>query len=71
MLLAAGGGRGGFAAGHRLPNRFAARWRPGQHRGRPADFHLPLVPLSLETLYIILPYSLILAAIGLIESLLT
>ena len=34
-------------------------------------FHLPLVPLSLETLYIILPYSLILAAIGLIESLLT
>ena len=34
-------------------------------------FHLPQVPLSLETLYIILPYSLILAAIGLIESLLT
>ena len=31
-------------------------------------FHSPLVPLSLETLYIILPYSLILAAIGLIES---
>ena len=33
--------------------------------------HLPLVPFSLETLYIILPYSLIPAAIGLIESLLT
>ena len=35
------------------------------------EFHLPMVPLSLETLYIILPYSLILAGIGLIESLLT
>ncbi len=34
-------------------------------------FHLPVVPFSLETLYIILPYSVILAAIGLIESLLT
>jgi sulfate permease, SulP family len=33
--------------------------------------HIPLVPLSLETLYIIFPYALILAAIGLIESLLT
>ncbi len=35
------------------------------------SFHLPQVPLTLETLYIILPYSLILAAVGLIESLLT
>ncbi len=35
------------------------------------DFHIPLVPLTLETLWIILPYSIILAAIGLIESLLT
>ena len=35
------------------------------------DFHLPLVPFNLETLKIILPYSIILAAIGLIESLLT
>ena len=35
------------------------------------DFHLPMVPFSLETLWIILPYSIILAAIGLIESLLT
>ncbi len=34
-------------------------------------FHIPMVPLTLDTLYIILPYSLILAAIGLIESLLT
>ncbi|WP_146344419.1 SulP family inorganic anion transporter [Phaeobacter marinintestinus] len=34
-------------------------------------FHIPVVPLSWETLEIILPYSVILAAIGLIESLLT
>ena len=34
-------------------------------------FHLPQVPWNLETLQIILPYSLVLAAIGLIESLLT
>ena len=34
-------------------------------------FHLPMVPLTFETLQIILPYALILAAIGLIESLLT
>lgn len=34
-------------------------------------FHLPAVPISLETLEIILPYAVILAAIGLIESLLT
>ena len=38
--------------------------------GLPA-FHLPMVPLTLETLEIIFPYALILAAIGLIESLLT
>ena len=35
------------------------------------SFHIPSVPLNFETLYIILPYSIILAAIGLIESLLT
>ena len=35
------------------------------------SFHFPSVPLNLETLFIILPYSIILAAIGLIESLLT
>jgi sulfate permease, SulP family len=34
-------------------------------------FHIPTVPLSLETLKIIFPFALILAAIGLIESLLT
>ncbi|MCK4743973.1 MAG: SulP family inorganic anion transporter [Sulfuriflexus sp.] len=38
--------------------------------GFPA-FHIPSVPFTLETLYIILPYSIILAAVGLIESLLT
>jgi len=38
--------------------------------GLPA-FHIPTVPLNLETLQIILPYAIILAAIGLIESLLT
>ena len=35
------------------------------------EFHIPMVPFNLETLMIILPYSIILAAIGLIESLLT
>ena len=35
------------------------------------SFHIPSVPLTLETLYIIAPYAFILAAIGLIESLLT
>jgi len=38
--------------------------------GLPA-FHVPMVPLNYETFEIILPYALILAAIGLIESLLT
>jgi len=33
--------------------------------------HIPMVPLNWETLKIVLPYSVILAAIGLIESLLT
>ncbi|MCE0503799.1 MULTISPECIES: SulP family inorganic anion transporter [unclassified Roseivivax] len=35
------------------------------------SFHIPAVPLTLETFEIILPYAVILAAIGLIESLLT
>jgi len=35
------------------------------------SFHIPMVPLNFETLEIILPYAIILAAIGLIESLLT
>ena len=34
-------------------------------------FHIPMVALNWETLMIILPYSLILAAVGIIESLLT
>ncbi|PYE85006.1 SulP family inorganic anion transporter [Pseudoroseicyclus aestuarii] len=35
------------------------------------QLHIPMVPFTLETLWIILPYSVILAAIGLLESLLT
>ncbi len=35
------------------------------------EFSIPSVPFNLETLWIILPYSLVFAAIGLIESLLT
>ncbi len=35
------------------------------------NFSIPNIPFNLETLYIILPYSIILALIGLIESLLT
>jgi len=35
------------------------------------SFHIPDVPFTFETLWIILPYAFILAAIGLIESLLT
>jgi sulfate permease, SulP family len=35
------------------------------------SFHIPSVPLDLETFRIVLPYAVILAAIGLIESLLT
>ena len=34
-------------------------------------FHIPEVPFTLETLYIIFPYALIVAGVGLIESLLT
>lgn len=39
--------------------------------GELPKFHIPTVPLTLETLYIIFPYAVILATIGLIESLLT
>lgn len=35
------------------------------------QFHLPAVPLNLETLAIVFPYALIMALVGLIESLLT
>ena len=40
-------------------------------KGGLPTFHIPLVPFNTETLIIILPYALILATIGLIESLLT
>ena len=40
-------------------------------KGGLPSLHVPMVPLTLETLEIIFPYALILSAIGLIESLLT
>ncbi len=40
-------------------------------KGGLPTWHIPMVPLNLETIEIILPYAVILAAIGLIESLLT
>ena len=40
-------------------------------KGGLPTFHIPSVPLNTDTLLIILPYALILATIGLIESLLT
>ena len=40
-------------------------------KGGLPSFHIPTVPLNFETFEIIFPYALILAAIGLIESLLT
>lgn len=40
-------------------------------KGGLPQFHIPMVPFTLETLMIILPLSITLAAIGLIESLLT
>lgn len=40
-------------------------------KGGLPQFHIPSVPLNWETLTIIFPYSVVLAAIGLIESLLT
>ncbi|MFA6041900.1 MAG: SulP family inorganic anion transporter, partial [Methylophilus sp.] len=43
----------------------------GSIAGGLPKFHLPNVPFNLETLKIVLPYSLILAAVGLIETLLT
>lgn len=43
----------------------------GSIAGGLPSFHLPAVPWTLETLYITLPYALILAAVGLIETLLT
>lgn len=43
----------------------------GSIAGGLPSFHIPQVPLNLETLEIIFPYALILSAIGLIETLLT
>ena len=43
----------------------------GSIAGGLPQFHLPQVPFTFATLYIILPYAAILAAVGLIESLLT
>jgi SulP family sulfate permease len=40
-------------------------------KGGLPTFHIPAVPFTFETLMIILPYAFILAAVGLIESLLT
>ncbi|MDA3852581.1 MAG: SulP family inorganic anion transporter, partial [Spirochaetaceae bacterium] len=40
-------------------------------KGGLPKFHLPQVPMNLETLRVIFPYSLLAAAVGLIESLLT
>jgi len=40
-------------------------------KGDLPNFHIPMVPFSWETLNIILPYAVVLALIGLIESLLT
>ena len=40
-------------------------------KGSLPPFHMPAAPLNLETLEIIFPYAIVLAAIGLIESLLT
>ena len=40
-------------------------------KGNLPIFHIPMVDLTLDTLWIILPYAVIVAAIGLIESLLT
>ncbi len=43
----------------------------GSIAGGLPSFHIPQVPLNLETLEIIFPYAFILAAVGLIETLLT
>lgn len=39
-------------------------------QGLPA-FHIPMVPLTLDSLIIVLPYAILMAAVGLIETLLT
>lgn len=42
-----------------------------QISGSLPEFHIPTVPFTFETLWIVLPYSLLLAGIGLVETLLT
>ena len=42
-----------------------------QISGSLPQFHIPSVPFTFETLWIVLPYSLLLAGIGLVETLLT
>jgi sulfate permease, SulP family len=42
-----------------------------QISGSLPEFHIPSVPFTFETLWIVLPYSLLLAGIGLVETLLT
>ena len=43
----------------------------GEIKGEFPSFHIPLAPLNFDTLKIILPYSFIIALVGLIETLLT
>ncbi len=40
-------------------------------KGELPKFHYPLVPFNMETIWVVLPYSITLAGVGLIESLLT
>ncbi len=47
-----------------------AKGGEGIKAGLPS-FHVPVIPFTLETLYFIFPYAAIIAAIGLIESLMT
>jgi SulP family sulfate permease len=51
--------------------RPAHRWRHGRAARHAAGVPDPDIPLNLETLWIILPYSVAVAAVGLLESLMT
>jgi sulfate permease, SulP family len=53
------------------PGSTCARWRHGRAARHAAGVPDPDIPLTLETLLIILPYSLAVAAVGLLESLMT
>lgn len=59
----------GLVAGFGIPTKTVGDM--GSIAGGLPVFHIPQVPLNLDTLAIIFPYALILAAIGLIETLLT